>query len=218
MTTLRRFVVVLLFAGALLAAAAGSAMLRGAAQAHGASDHGASDHGAQRHESLAPAEAAEGSLHHLDVLWTDQHGRSVRLADFAGEDLLVTMFYGNCTTACPLLLHKARLLQDALPERLDVLAVSFDPETDTPEAMRAYAEQRGYDREGWHFLSGSPTEIRMLAALLGVRYQRRADGHFDHTNLIAVLDGRGVVRLRTEGVAPDVSDVLEAIAGGALAP
>jgi protein SCO1 len=218
MTTHRRFVVVPLFAGALLVAAAGSAMLHGAAQARGASDHGASDHGAHRHESLPPGVPAEASLHHLDVLWTDHHGRSVRLADFAGQNLLITMFYGSCTTACPLLLHKARTLQDALPQRLDVLAVSFDPEADTPEAMRAYAEQRGYDRDGWHFLSGSPTEIRMLATLLGVRYQRRADGHYDHSNLIALLDERGVVRLRTEGVAPDVGDVLEAVAGGALEP
>jgi protein SCO1 len=180
--------------------------------------HAGGDHGrpGDHHESLAPTEMSDASLFHLDVGWTDQHGAPVRLADFAGRPLMITMFYGNCTTACPLLLHKARLLQDALPEPLPVLAVSFDPATDTPEAMRAYAAQRGFDREAWHFLAGAPSSIRMLATLLGVQYQRRADGHFNHSNLIALLDAHGVVRLRTEGVAPDVDDVVRAVATGAL--
>ena len=102
---------------------------------------------------------------------------------------------------------------------IPVLAVSFDPETDTPEAMRAYAAQRGYAagaRETWRFLSATPSAIRALATMLGVQYQRRGDDHFDHSNLIAVLDADGVVRVRTEGTSPDVSRVVEGVRAASL--
>ena len=184
-------------------------------------DHGA-DHqttGSQHHAPLPLGDVAGDSIYHLGTAWTDQHGDLVRLAEFAGESVIVTMFYGNCTTACPLLLHRARTLQTELGTPLPVLAVSFDPDTDTPEAMRTYAAQRGFDQGtlgAWHFLSASPASIRTLATMLGVQYQRRGDGHFDHSNLIAVLDAEGVVRVRTEGTSPEVANVVEEVRAAGL--
>lgn len=183
--------------------------------------HGHHGHG-QHHTPLPVTDVATDSLYHLSATWTDQHGHPVRLADFRGRPVIITMFYGNCTTACPLLLHRARTLQSDLGVPMPVLAVSFDPESDTPEAMRTYAERRGYaegTRGTWRFLSGSPSVIRTLATMLGVQYQRRTDGHFDHSNLIAVLDADGVVQVRTEGTSPDVSRVVEEVrAAGLLTP
>ena len=183
--------------------------------------HGHDAHGSH-HTPLPLTSVATDSLYHLSSTWTDQHGQPVRLADFHGQPVMITMFYGNCTTACPLLLHRARTLQTDLGMPIPVLAVSFDPESDTPEAMRAYAAERGY-AEGtmgaWSFLSATPSIIRTLATMLGVQYQRRGDGHFDHSNLIAVLDADGVVRVRTEGTGPDVSRVVEEVrAAGLLRP
>jgi len=183
--------------------------------------HGHDDHGS--HNTPLPlTSVATDSLYHLSATWTDQHGHPVRLADFRGRPVMITMFYGNCTSACPLLLHRARTLQSDLGVPMPVLAVSFDPESDTPEAMRTYAAQRGYadgTLGAWSFLSGSPNVIRTLATMLGVQYQRRGDGHFDHSNLIAVLDADGVVRVRTEGTSPDVSRVVEEVrAAGLLRP
>lgn len=157
------------------------------------------------HTTLGLGAAAADSVYHLDHAWRDQHGALVELADFAGGPVLLTMFYGNCQTACPLLLHKARRLQEALAAPVPVLAVTFDPVSDTPEAMRRYAAERGFESDSWRFLMGSPTSIRMLATLLGVQYHRRGDGHFDHSNLIALLDAEGVIRLRSEGLSPDVA-------------
>ncbi len=172
-----------------------------------AHDHDAHDHDAHDHEPLPLTAAVDGSIYHLDHTWRDQHERSLELGAFAGAPILVTMFYGNCQTACPLLLHKARLLQQELGGALAVVAVTFDPVSDTPEAMRHYAAERGFDSDAWHFLMGSPTSIRMLATLLGVQYHRRADGHYDHSNLIALVDADGVIRMRTEGLSADVAPI-----------
>lgn len=207
----------------------GSVLADGGDHAHAEGDAGGRSDAADAHDvhgshhtPLPSTSVASDSLYHLSATWTDQHGHPVRLADFRGRPVIITMFYGNCTTACPLLLHRARTLQTELGMPIPVLAVSFDPESDTPAAMRAYAAQRGY-AEGtmgaWSFLSGTPNVIRTLATMLGVQYQRRGDGHFDHSNLIAVLDADGVVRVHTEGTNPDVSRVVEEVrAAGLLGP
>ena len=207
--------------------AVGSVLADGGDQDHadghgaGRSDetpHGHDAHGSH-HTPLPLTNVATDSLYHLSTTWTDQHGHALRLSDFHGQPVMITMFYGNCTTACPLLLHRARTLQTDLGVPMPVLAVSFDPETDTPAAMRDYAAQRGYadgTLGAWSFLSGTPSAIRTLATMLGVQYQRRGDGHFDHSNLIAVLDADGVVRVRTEGTSPDVSRVVEEVRAAGL--
>lgn len=162
---------------------------------HGHHDHSAMD--------AAPVDA-EGSLYALDREWTDQEGRSLRLADLTGSPSIVVMFYGNCTTACPILLHDTTRLEAALPEdvraRTNVLAVSFDTETDTPEVLAEYARSRGLDDDRWRFLHADRTQVRELAMLLGVRYRDNGDGSFSHTNLITILDGDGRIVHRVEGL------------------
>lgn len=181
---------------------------------HADADDGAHDPAAGHghHEELpATTPTHDGSLHHLEATWTDAHGDEVLLRTYAGRPVMITMFYGSCETACPILLHKARRLQEATGLDLPVLAVTFDPEADTPEALRRYAEERGYDRSDWRFLIGDELRIRMLATMLGVQYRPLQEGGFAHSNLIAVVDGDGVVVLREEGLSPDVEPVAEAI-------
>ena len=180
------------------------------ADGHGAAHDSAAGHG--HHEEIpATAPTHEGSLHHLEATWTDAHGDELRLREYAGHPVMITMFYGSCETACPILLHKARRLQEATGLDLPVLAVTFDPEADTPEALQRYAEERGYDRSDWRFLIGDELRIRMLATMLGVQYRPLQEGGFAHSNLIAVVDGDGVVVLREEGLAAEVEPIAEAI-------
>ena len=186
--------------------------------AHAQEDGHADGHDTHNHEPLPLTPAAADSIYHLDHTWRDQHEHPLALRRFAGTPVLVTMFYGNCQTACPLLLHRARLLQHAMAAPVPVVAITFDPVSDTPEAMRHYAAERGFDGDAWHFLMGSATSIRMLATLLGVQYHRRADGHYDHSNLIALLDADGVVRWRAEGLSPDVAPLAAEIEALLQAP
>jgi protein SCO1 len=126
------------------------------------------------------------------------------------------MFYGNCMTACPILLRDAENLERALSaearERTRFVMVTFDPEHDTPERLAAYADDKGLDRERWSFLSGDPRAIRRLAAALGVQYRAAADGHFSHSNLITVLDREGVIALQIEGLGRPLDRAVAVIA------
>ncbi|MEX2478032.1 MAG: SCO family protein [Gracilimonas sp.] len=170
-------------------------------------------------EALKAGEVyADHSLYHLDSEFTDHRNEAVKLGDFQGEPVIVVMFYGNCTQVCPILIQDTwRLyssLDESIQQKVNVLAVSFDTENDTPEVLKEYAEYEELDIPGWHFLTGKHTDIKMLATMLGVKYQQTSDGHFAHSNLVTVLDTEGKVAKRVEGLNQPMEDaavVIEAM-------
>lgn len=144
------------------------------------------------------------SLYHLDADWTDHRGNEFSISDFEGEPVIVVMFYGNCTEVCPILIQDSWRLYSALDpsqqESVNVLAVTFDTENDTPEVLREYAEQEQLNIPGWHFMTSDDSSVRSLAMMLGVQYSQTSDGHFAHSNLITVLDKKGKIAKRVEGL------------------
>lgn len=155
------------------------------------------------------------SLFHLAAEWRTEAGDSFRLEELAGRPTVITMIYGSCTSACPVLVNDARRIDRALPETirdgLQVVVVSFDPARDTPERMADYASDYDVDPDRWRFLHGEPADIRTLAAMLGVRYRDNGDGTFDHSNLVTLLDAEGRVVERSEGLARPVEPIVESL-------
>jgi protein SCO1/2 len=158
-----------------------------------------------KQETLKAGEVQSGhSLYHLDNEFITHRNEKVQLSDFAGEPVIVVMFYGNCTQVCPILIQDSWRLYSSLSESsratANVLAVSFDTENDSPEVLAEYAKDEQLDISGWHFVTGKETDIRMLAMMLGVKYQKDSSGNFAHSNLITVLDAKGNVAKRVEGL------------------
>ena len=155
------------------------------------------------------------SLHQVPTTWIDQNSETIQIKDFAGHPLIVVMFYGKCTETCPMLIQRTWKLYSSLSEetqeKINVLAVSFDYKNDTPDALKEYAEYEQLDLPGWHFVTADQTDIRQLATLLGVKYRERSDGHFDHSNLITVLDNIGNISRRIEGIIGDMDDDVDFI-------
>ncbi len=147
---------------------------------------------------------SEHSVYHLDADWTDHRGDVVRLDDFKGKPVIVVMFYGNCTDVCPILIQDTWRLyssvDESVREHVNVLAVSFDTENDTPEVLNKYAKYEQLDIPGWHFMTADDADIRTLAMMLGVQYSKKSDGHFAHSNLVTVLDEKGRIAQRVEGL------------------
>lgn len=157
------------------------------------------------------------SLYHVDAEWTNQDGESIRLADYQGQPLILVMFYGQCTGTCPVLIQRTWKLYSEIDEKIrdevQVLAVSFDYKNDTPEALKTYAEYEQLDIPGWNFVTAQHADIRQLAMLLGIQYRERSDGHFEHSNLITVLDAEGKIVLRSEGITGELSGTATEIEG-----
>ena len=151
-----------------------------------------------------PLPAPRGpSLYDLELELTDQDGRQLSLRSFRGRPLILTMFYGTCPYACPMLISDVkRALARADPaarQQFQVLLVSLDPERDTPAAMKELANVHEIDLPAWRLTRSSGGTERELAAVLGIKYKKLENGAIQHTSVISVLDRRGVVRHRRDG-------------------
>ena len=182
--------------------------------AHATDPHTTDPHAAHA-APLAATELPGTSLFHLSGTFKGQDGAEFRLGELRGRPTVIVMFYGDCTTACPLLVKSAQDIEAALPpevaEQTQFVMVSFDTARDTPAKLRAYAQERGLDKGRWHWLVGSPLLTRQLATLLGVQYRDAGNGMFAHSNLVTVLDEQGVPEARIEGLGAALDPAVDAI-------
>lgn len=156
--------------------------------------------------SISGTAAADDSIYQLTGAFQDQTGKTVRLSVGRGHPVLMSMFYASCTDTCPLLIAELHRIEASLSpaSRADVrvLLVSLDPARDTPAALRKLAESHGVDSTRWQFLTGPDDAVREVAAVLGVKFRRLSTGVINHSSVIAVLDRRGVIKSRSDGITP----------------
>ena len=163
--------------------------------------HGTRDH--ERLPVIGPAPAF--------ALTTESGGR-LALEDLRGKVLAVTFIYATCKDSCPVLTAKLVSLQRRIGtdfgERLRFVAITVDPETDTPEVLRGYAASLGADRRGWSFLTGSPEEIRGVVRGFGAFARRKGRGDVDHIYLTSLIDRGGAMRVQYLGYRFDPEEML----------
>ncbi len=145
----------------------------------------------------------------------DQAGRELASSDLRGRVLLVDFIYTSCPGPCPILTSRhvslQRTLSPELRARTRFVSVSIDPERDTPEALRAYAEARGADLAHWSFLTGPPEAVAAVVAAYGVGSLRRDDGSIDHIVATFVVDEQGRIAERFVGLEHDLETLLRAL-------
>ena len=99
-------------------------------------------------------------------------GRSVPFYDdlVKGKVVAINFMFATCRAACPASTQHLVEVQKSLGERtgrdVTFLSISLDPEHDTPEVLRGYAEAHGAG-PGWYFLTGKRDDIELLRHKLG---------------------------------------------------
>ena len=143
---------------------------------------------------------------------TSQDGGRLALADLRGKVVALTFIYASCTDTCPMLTAKLVGVQRRLgptdSERVRFVAITVDPQKDTPPALRRYAEEHGARPPGWAFLTGTDQEIRDVARRFGVYRRRGPNGDVDHTFLTSIVDAGGTLRVQYVGVRFDPEEFL----------
>ena len=166
------------------------------------------------------ADEDRGSLYELELALTDQSGRAQSLELYQDRPTLITLFYGSCPMACPLLIDTLRATEQALQPKerseLRVLMVSIDPERDTPEALARLARERRIDLSRWTLARVSASDVRLLAAALNVQYRRLPDGEYNHTSVITLLSRRGEIVRQTAVIGRADAEFVEAVRATAL--
>jgi protein SCO1/2 len=140
-----------------------------------------------------------------------QDDRPVALADFRGKVVAVTFIYTLCTTTCPALTPMMSFVQDQLgPDfgtKIVFVSITLDPERDTPQVLKEYAQAFGANLAGWAFLTGPPDAIRDITHRYGVFASKTASGDVDHTFLTSIVDRRGILRVQYAGVRFDPDEL-----------
>ena len=143
---------------------------------------------------------------------TNQFGTRIALKDLRGKVLAITFIFASCVDTCPLLTSKMAGLQDRLGSdfgpQVYFVSITVDPERDTPEVLKRYAEAHRANPAGWAFLTGTPAEIREVARRYGIYYKKTPSGDVDHTFLTSLVDRSGTLRVQYMGTRFDPDEML----------
>lgn len=133
-------------------------------------------------------------------------GASVSLSSLRGSVVVLTFLYTRCTDTCPLTAERLRGAQKALgadASSVELVAVSVDPENDTPQAVRAFSELHGLG-EHWRYLIGGRAQLQAVWSKYGVGVLPSPAGApaVDHNDAIYLIDRRGRERVLTHSDEP----------------
>ena len=141
------------------------------------------------------------SIYNLDASLTSQTGAAHGLDVYRGRPVLITMFYGSCPMACPLLIDTLKSVERSVPspqrQNVRVLMISIDPQHDTPEALRKLAQERRIDTSRWTLARTDEKTVRKLAALLDIQYRALPDGGYNHSSIVTLLSPNGEILARS---------------------
>ena len=174
------------------------------------------DGGPARKLEFLPTPAGSYRLEHImpapsgTVLDTDDQPRP--LARFTtGKVTVLSFMYTSCSDVwgCPFAyqvmeeLKKSLDREAALLPHLRFVSLSFDPDHDTPEAMRLYGGSHTADKGGlpWYFLTTpSPEELRPMLDGFGqdlsivLDENGKSNGSLSHVLKVFLIDRRGSIR------------------------
>jgi protein SCO1/2 len=154
-------------------------------------------------------------------------GEEVAVSEYKGERaMLWTSFYTNCPDGvCPALILRLRRAQEVAAEEgysenSAFLALTFDPERDTADRLREYADRQGVDAdaESWHFLRPESYERgqELLDEHFGLVIEKAPAEEYDnieyqfpHYGLILLVNKRGIVeRAYPNGPTVDIETLV----------
>jgi protein SCO1/2 len=138
---------------------------------------------------------------------TSQDGAQISLANLRGKVAAVTFIFTRCAATCPVLTPMMSLVQDRLGRdfgsKIVFVSITVDPEHDTPEVLKLYAQMFGADVAGWSFLTGPLSIVSDLTHRYGLFAARDANGGVEHSFLTSIVDRHGILRVQYLGIRFD---------------
>lgn len=133
-----------------------------------------------------------------DYIFRDTRGQRVRLSDYRGKPLVISMIYSSCADVCPVITSTLEgvdaIARDALgDDAYNIITIGFDVADDNPVRMQSFARKYGVTvSDHWRFLSGDLPSILSLSEDIGFQFFESPKG-FDHLTQTTILDGDGKV-------------------------
>ena len=123
--------------------------------------------------ATAKEDSQWGDTHFPNVELTTQDGKKVRFYDdlIKGKVVAIELIYTTCKYNCPLetarMVQVQKLLGDRMGKDVFFYSITIEPEHDTPEVLKEYAAKY-HVGPGWLFLTGKPSDIKLISRRLGL--------------------------------------------------
>lgn len=130
---------------------------------------------------------------------TNQDGEAYGSDDLKGKIYVADFFFTRCPSICPRMSFHMSEIQDHFKDFPEVRLVSFsvDPENDSVEVLKAYADEHGANTDMWNFLTGPKDSIYNLAFegfFVNAMKDSLAPGGFLHSEYFVLIDKDGRIR------------------------
>ncbi len=185
------------------------------------------DHHYTKLPYIGPKEAIQNSdgtydtnYHQIPYFeFTDQDGNKVTRDDLLGSVYITDFFFATCPTICPKMAGNMKYLQDKFKDKKDLrfISITVNPEHDTVEVLKEYADMVHADTKNWTFLTGDKEKIYDVALkgfFASVGEDEVAPGGFLHTQYFVLVDKKGHIRGLFDGTVysemkKDLTDALD---------
>jgi len=155
----------------------------------------------------------------------NQEGAEVKFPEIIRGSITVLGFiYTHCPDICPMTTHNMYLTERELKKAnindVKFVALSFDPDRDSPEVLKKFAEVRELDLKNWTLLTGEKSTVNDLLRRFDVK-AIKTDENLDedgileysmmHTDRIALIDENGRLRKNYKGSTLNIEEIIKDI-------
>jgi protein SCO1/2 len=135
--------------------------------------------------------------------FTNQDGEMISNKDYEGKVYVVEFFFTTCPTICPRMNANLIQIQNTFKDFNDFGVASFtiNPEIDTADVLKTYAEKYGVTNPDWNLMTGDKEAIYKLANEgfnLYTAEESSVAGGFEHSGNFALIDKNGFIRSRKD--------------------
>ena len=155
----------------------------------------------------------------------NQEGKEVKFPELITGNITVLGFiYTHCPDICPMTTHNMYLTEKQLKENgiddVKFVALSFDPDRDTPEVLKKFAKIRDLDFKSWTLLTGEKNTVDELLRRFDVKAiktdesvdeQGNAEYSMMHTDRISLIDENGILRKNYKGSTLNIEELVDDI-------
>ena len=133
----------------------------------------------------------------------NQYGDTITNKDYEGKVYVAEFFFTTCPSICPRMNRNLVQIQNTFSDydNFGVASFTINPEHDTTEVLKKYADSYGITNTDWHLMTGGKEEIYALANVgfnIYAGENPNVDGGFEHSGNFALIDKNGFMRSRKD--------------------
>jgi protein SCO1 len=154
------------------------------------------------------------SVYQVGGTWQTENNQFIQLESLAGKQQVIALIFTGCSNSCPIIVESMKRIENQIPikmrNKIGFVLVSLTPDTDTPKALKAFAEKKGLN-QNWKLLRGNNELVRTLSNALNERYKVLKDGDVAHSNTVTLLNNQGQIQTQASGTLTGIKPILEAL-------